>query len=297
VGLKCKWGIFVFVLQMSASLCLFAKPQLKIFLGPHECPWTEKFSEEILQNPLFTEKVSADVDLCIYPFYEEKERDFYKIIEFPSLLFVSEENETLAALSYLPLEAEAYAHYVKEVAKFIALLKTERLADKNSEELEALYLHAQELKLIEQKKAILEIGLLNGGRNFFLLEKYAELLKNYKFKDPRIEKMRKKILLSDPENKQGTSLRLALIDFEAKERKEKRKKNAKSVVRPLLDYAKKFKGKDEQNLWHVEMKIADYFFEQGNKKAALRHAETALKIAPEPMKPFVQRAIRSFSTK
>jgi thioredoxin-related protein len=284
---------FATFLLLSSFCVSLEKLELKVFLGPKECPWSEKFSREVLDNLSFRDLLQSDVNLYICDFSATALHKKYGIEDFPAFL-LTEHDEKIAQFSYLPLEARAFAHYIRDIVNFHDFLQKENLIEKSNEELKVLYQRAKGLKLIEQEKRIIQIGCQKDGDGFFLLEKYAALLRKLSHKDPQLEKTRKKISLVDPQNKKGLLFQCALLDFDAKERIHKKVK-LRSRLRPLLKYVKEFRGSADPHLWKAEMMIAGYLSEYGKQREAQEHAKHALQLAPSEYKAFVEQSIKTFS--
>lgn len=129
------------------------------------------------------------------------------------------------------------------------------------------------------------------------MEKYNELAEGgKKMSDPEIKRLRKEILSRDPKNKDGAHLRLAILDFRVLSNRHKVRDNSNEAIEPLLEYVKEFKNKDKENIWQVEMMMAQYLFSRNKYELALNHAEASYETAPEIVKSEIGQTVEYMKT-
>lgn len=270
------------------------------FLGDSWCPWSEKLKKDILNSPLFVKSIQ-EVAHCAVVHLDEKEtahnkhfREVFHVDQTPSLVLFDYSQEEIARLGFLPLSAEAYADQVLELVqnfeRVIAFLKDPKSV--SSEELIAqIYADAKKLSSQSYRDQILEIGLKREKGSFFILEKYAHLLDKLKFKSPLVQKTRKELMAKDPHNQMGTQLKMAVLEFQKLGLKMKGKNRVHKAISPLLDYVQKFGKEDPENLWKVEMMIAQFLSTKNEHEMALSHAKASLDAAPEIVKNEVKDVV------
>lgn len=221
-------------------------------------------------------------------------KENYNIQELPTLLLVDQEGEVISHFSYMPLDAKAFASTILETylnyEEVKQSVENSDFASLSAEELKKLYVKAKKLESTTFREKLLEAGLNKEKPTFFLLEKYAGLLVNGKKKDQEAVELRKKIVDLDPKNTQGSHLQLALLDFQGKQNTSK-KMNIKSTIEPLLSYIQEFGKTDRENVWKVELMIAQHLFSKGFLSRALHHAEASYNCAPETAKAEIAQSI------
>ena len=275
------------------------RPLLIAFLGPDWCSSSDKLDEEILSSSTFLNALSKEIIFVRVNIPENFDQESfqghilkekYAITDCPSLILAKSTGEEVARLAIERDGPQEYARYVKEIlSDFVQVQQfsnKKKLKKLKNDEIKSLYVKAGKLADSTLKKILLEEGLKNDHGPYFLLERYGELLANGGVKNRHVRRVRNKILARDPHNEFGYCRQLALLDFEALARVSQ-PREAKNVVKPLIDYLHKFGDKDLKNAWKLEMKISQYFFSHDEKEEALKHAHASHKIAPE----FAQREV------
>ncbi|HSX04365.1 MAG TPA: thioredoxin family protein [Rhabdochlamydiaceae bacterium] len=269
-------------------------PLLIVFLGPEECPWSQKLDADILSAPEFQEGLSQDFILL-----KTHDVQFAKKLhlkEYPMIALSDFQGETLAKMHYLPLSAGDFSLYIKELFFDFQLIKmavgNQYLRQMPFEQLKTLFQKALRLENSHFKELILEEGLKKDKGAFFLMQHYASSIEKEKIKERRIQRLRKRILERDPKNEHGTHLKIALTDFQVLSKKSKPHK----AIKPLLEYTQKFGKQDRENLWKVEMMLAQFLFSHDLLKEALFHASLSLDTAPEDKRGEVSESIEYFKT-
>jgi hypothetical protein len=263
-------------------------PIIAVFVGGQWCPWSQKLKEDVLNNPLFIDRIGKDV--ILWEIFLEKEpqdhamRQKYGVKECPQILLLDPRGKEFARIDYAPLSASGYAdELLGMIESFqdicIALDAKHRAFD---EELwQGLYLKAKKLSIPCYKQVILECSLKKERGNFFHLEKFASMLQKYKMKSPQILKMKRELLGRDPENKMGTHFKIAVLELQKMALRLKPKDSPEKVLKPLLEYVRLFGKKDPENLWRVEAMIAEFLFAKNFVGLALEHAQLAYAAASE----------------
>lgn len=100
--------------------------------------------------------------------------------------------------------------------------------------------------------------------------------------------LRNRLVNDDPDNRKGMQFSLALIDFQALSQQ---CVDPKEAILPLEQYISSFGSQDKENVWRVEMMVAQFYLNYDDNQTALKHAETAYLTAPDEKKADIQRSI------
>jgi thioredoxin-related protein len=279
---------------------------LLAFVGSKWCPWSQKLEEEILTQSDFIKSAKEDFVLVWLDFPENtlfspkvKEENWelkeaYDIQELPTLLVVDQDGGVVSRWGYIPMDVKSFVSMLKEAygtyEQVKKALEGEEFDTLSPERLQELYLKSKKLDCKKFQEKLLEAGMFRGKDSYFLLEKYASLLEKEKKEGEAVE-LRKKIADLDPKNTQGIHLQLALLDFQKKSTLATKKAHDKSAIEPLLEYVSQFGKMDRQNLWRVEMMIAQHLFSKGFPSKALKHAQASYDSAPEDAKAEIAQSI------
>lgn len=268
------------------------------FLGASDCPWSEKLETEVLNNKEFASSIISDLVIFkVHAGKDTKLKEKYEIREYPFLVLIAGSGEQIARIHYLPLSSKDLGAYLKELLFDFQLIKmsieNRYLNEMPFEQLKVLYQKAERLENEGFKAALLEKGLQRDLGGFFLMKHYISLIEKGTMHDFKVLKLRHKILGRDPKNEHGTHLKVALAEFEALMKKSKK---VHRTIRPLLNYTHEFGKKDKENLWKVEMMIAEYLFTHSEVEEALLHAELSYAAAPETAQGDVARSVSYFKT-
>lgn len=270
------------------------------FLGDGWCPWAEKIKNDVLNAPEFLKSLKG-VALCAAVSLDEEEsernkelREIFHIDQSPTIVLFDYSQEEIARLGFLPLSAKDFAAQVLALAQdfeeVIAFLKNPKAAT-SEERITQLYLNAKKLSSKSYLDQLMQIGLKKEKGSFFILEKYAQVLEKSKFKSEAVQKLRKELMDKDPDNRMGTQLKMAVLEFQKLGAKVKGKRSIYKAVSPLVHFAEKFGKNDQENLWKVEMMIAQFLFTKNEREQALVHAKASLQAAPENVKPEVKDVV------
>lgn len=285
---------------------------LLAFVGSDWCPWSQKFESEILTRSEFIKDLKEDV-ICVWIDFPENAslsserlemnqtlKEKYLVKELPTLILLDPWEEQVAKLNYLPLDCADFAKHIHELIgdfkEMKLVLETSDLTKLKGEELEVLYSKAKKLGCHRYIEAIINAGLTVDRGTYFLLEKYSNCLETGKIKEPQTEELRKTIIAKDPKNQTGAHLKLAMLDFQTLSNLPKKQEKPSGAVDPLLHYIKTFGKKDKENLWRIEMIIAQYLFSKGIVEKALHHANASYHSAPDAIKPEIAQSIDFLKT-
>jgi protein disulfide-isomerase len=285
---------------------------LLAFVGSDWCPWSQKFENEVLTQAKFAKALKEDLIFVWVDFPENapihtgrKEtnqylREKYHIKELPTLILLDHSDEQVCKLGYLPLEADSFADHIKALIndynEMKEALETMDLTALAQEELQSFYAKAKNLGCNKFQEEFMQAGLKADKGTFFLLERYAGLLETAPLQDPSVLELRKAIAARDPKNEDGSHLKLAMLEFEKILNQPRKKDRLHAAVDPLIAYIKEYGKRDQENLWRVEMMIAQYFFSKGIVAKALQHAAASYDSAPDADKEEIAQSIDYLKT-
>ena len=267
------------------------KPILMAFVGSEWCPWSDKILQEVLTQPEFENALKESVVFVRVDFpytgispESEKLKEKFNIRQLPTLVLVSSKEEEIAKMGYLPLKPVEFAVHLERILhgykKLVSRVNESDLNQMPIEEMRHLYRESYIYNLAKFKDALLSVGISRDPGTFFLLEKYSALVKA---EPKKAKELREQIETKDPENKEGSILQLAVIDFHARAEVSD---DTQKVLKPLKKYLREFGEQDRGNVWRVQMMIAQYLFhKKENKEDTFKAAEKAIEAAPEEAKP------------
>jgi thioredoxin-related protein len=278
------------------------KPLILAFMGAGWCPWSEKFEKEILSEAGFLDTLKDKVALVWVTCSQDGSRstpevralkEKYAVEQYPTLVVVSAYQEEMFRVGYLPLSAKEFAsrldQMIQDYQELWGKIENPEAAPIAAEDLESLYQKACSLSSNKYKEKLMSLGLQKDRGTFFLLEKYGKLLENGKKNEA--EPIKNKIIERDPKNLKGSLLRLAILEFQTRVTRLKRKDSPITAVKPLLEYLRKFGEKDKENRWKLEMMMAQYLFTKNEIAEALHHAKASYDSAPDASKSEVAQTI------
>ena len=208
----------------------------------------------------------------------------FLVQQTPTLVLLDTQERVIAHICYVPEDGGQFANDLLRLLEQDAhlvkgLASLDQYLNPSAAELISIYKTAQELGREAAQEQLLEAGLKSKDPYFFL-EKYRLLVEKGEKEEAPARALREKLAFLDPKNIRGTHFTLALIDFQDLSQK---KQSPESAVAPLVAYIERFGSKDSQNLWRIEMMIAQHYMEADLKDKALQHAEKALQAAPDRM--------------
>ena len=95
----------------------------------------------------------------------------------------------------------------------------------------------------------------------------------------------------DPGNHKGIHRELAILEFNALSKKLKKKDKPEKAIMPLVEYVRNFGAKDLENIWRVEMMMAQFLYSKNHLPEALAHAKLSLDYAPESYRSEVAQTL------
>jgi protein disulfide-isomerase len=277
------------------------RPIVAAFLGS-DCPWSKKLRREVLENPVFLEKVSQDAVLWVIAIKHDDEDQAilqkYHVQECPLFLLLDPKGKEFARFEYSLQDGEGCARTIVDLIENfheICVALDQKNIHFEEEKWLELYQKAKKLSVPCFEQVILEGALREEKGNYFHLEKFAALLEKHKPKHSQVRRAKQQLLGRDPENKFGTHFKVAVLEFQKIATHLKAKDRPEKALMPLLQYIHKFGKKDPGNLWKGEWMIAEFLLTKNSAATALKHAEAAYAAAPDVVKPQIAETI-SFIT-
>lgn len=260
-------------------------PLLLFFSGSDWSARSMQLKHEALESDAFQEKIQerfvcVEIDfprhtqLPTTQLREQNEmlRERFGVTNYPTLILLAADGREIARLGYLPEGGEQLAVALLRIEKQDLLLKSAlQSPPEKSDELIELYKLAQELGQIESQDEIMGVGL-ERNEPYFLLERYRQLASVHRVDSSEALAFRHELLKSEDHQ---IHFQVAIIDFEA---------GGARSIRPLETYLKKFGEVDPENVWRIEMMIAQFYLEEDAWVPALEHAEIAHETAPQSIK-------------
>lgn len=313
------YKFFILCLALSVQLCanfqtdyskaleLASQQQEPLLLFFNGSDWSGlgmKMKNEILTSAEFNDAIEEKM-VCVeidFPRYHDLPEPVAKlnqtllkrfsVSQFPSLILIDSEQREIARLGYIPETGAAFA------ADLLKLLETDKIVAQmsakietlTSEELQKGYQLALELQQRDVVARFLEVGSHCMEPTFFLVEKYRQLVEEGGADTSQAEQIHKKIFQADPNNELGHLFTIALLQFQARSDRELNL-SAEQVIAPLQNYLLSFGEQDCENVWRIEMMIAQFYLEQDEWRSALRHAEVAYENAPLSKRPEMEYSL------
>jgi protein disulfide-isomerase len=271
-------------------------------VGAQWCPWSKRMISDVLSRPEFIDALKSDFVLvwCDFPISASEPasscsalKEKYKIQLLPTLILTTSSGEEISSYGYLAMEPKEFAQHIEDSLHSYQELSPalSSLGSLGGELLQELYTKAVKAGFAAYREKILEAGLKSSPTAFFLLERYADLLKVRSRKDPEVARLREKICKADPKNQNKTQFRLAMLDFEKAAAHQEKDKEIKRALKPLLEYVEKWGESDQENLWRVEMALAQFLFSKGKLAAAIEHAKASQRAVPEESRVEVMQTV------
>lgn len=274
------------------------KPLVVAFLGTGWCPWSQKLQIEVLSTQEFQLMLDSFVlvNLSISEWNSKEGRlaelkEQFDIQEVPIIIALDPSETEMARIGYMPYSPEEFASLFQGIKESFEEIRNASLSTLNAEALQDLYLKALKFGFNTYRYELLAQGLKTDKTPFFLLEKYKLLVESGKSKDTETLSVRKELLKRDPKNKFGVHRTLAIVDFHQLSNRYRLRKKPDEVVKPLMEYVKKFGQNDPEHLWKIEMMMAQFYFNREKPKEALVHAQAALVHAPDSAHEEIQQSI------
>lgn len=286
------------------------KPMLLFYTGSDWCAWCHKLENEVLLSTDFFDAVGDKFIFVLVDFplrtplepkllAQNKElQKKFDVKGFPTIVILDEQQQQIGVTGYRPGGPGPYAeHLLKMVQDFKQYKKKISLLHQtptSQEELQTLYGKACELCRPEDAQKIIRLGMQKKDNHFFLLEKFRFLADEGQIHDPEAQAIRQQLLAQDVDNSTKTHYEVAVIEFEAySEEMEKENYAPEIAVAPLVAYIERFGEKDRENLWRLNMIIAQVFLDKNKQKEALKYAEASHAAAPEGIQGDIQTFIQN----
>ncbi len=269
------------------------KPLLLFFNGSDWSGLAMKMKNEVLDTDSFREKICSqfhcvEVDFPLHTKLAAAEQEqntrlkaHFAVEEYPLLLILDSNEREIVRLGYLPENEEQLAgellHVVAQDAELCRGLK-----DLPQEEnaLRHLYELAQGLSNSDAQEVILTAGA-EGKIPFFQLERYRLLVEA----GEDVSALRASLLKSKDYQVHFT---MAMIDFQERA---STLEDPREIIKPLESYLERFSGLDNENVWRIEMMIAQFYLDADEWGRALEHAETAYEAAPGPFREEINHSL------
>lgn len=284
------------------------KDLLLFFTGSDWCGWCHKLENEALDTTDFSDAVGdrfifvvvdfplrTPLDATLTAQNKELQRKF-DVKGFPTVILLDENGALIGSTGYKPGGGNSYAEHLKKMVQDFKGYK-QKVSKSNgsvleTKELESLYGKAQELCRSEDQERIVKWGLQKKDNHFFLLERLRFLAADGHIHTPEAQNIRQQLLAHDRENTHKTHYEVAIIEFEAySEQMENEGYSADIVARPLIDYVEQFREQDAENIWQLQMIIAQVFLDKNRSRDALKYAKDSHALAPESIQPDIQKFI------
>jgi protein disulfide-isomerase len=244
------------------------KKPLFLYFEKKHSPWCAKMQKEILEDRGFVEEIW---DFCIFVRLDREscknEAAFFRVKQVPLVILLDLQKERIAQMGYFPSSGKRYALEVKQL--FSHVPSSQEAARKEGFE-----------------KSKLSLFSLS---HFFpsLLNQYAELLQADEVESQILKEKRKEIEDLDPHNHLGLHRHLAFLEFHAFAQ---RSDPEKAIV-PLLHYIELFGKQEKEDLWLLQMTIAQFLSQRGEEAKALVFARACYRMAPLAIKKEIALSI------
>lgn len=290
------------------------KPILLFFTGSDWCGWCHKLENEVLDTTDFSDAagdkfvfvlVDFPLKTPLEPKLAAQNKELQKKFDvkgFPTVVLIDDQQQQIGVTGYRPGGAHSYSdHLLKMVDDFKNYKQKVSMVNQLNTppaEMQALYQKACELCRKEDANRIVKLGIQSKDNRFFLLERLRFLSDEGQIHDPEAQGIRQQLLAQDPENKFKTHYDVAVIEFEAyTEEMEKEDYSPELAVAPLVAYIERFGESDHDNLWRLQMIIAQVFLDKNKPKEALKYAQASHAVAPDKVQPDIQSFIQNMQAK
>ncbi|ANH78726.1 thioredoxin family protein [Candidatus Chlamydia sanziniae] len=282
-------------------------PLLIFFSGSDWNGACMKIRKEVLDSQDFIKKVAGKF-ICVKVDYLKHTpqaesirqqnaclKSQFKIDELPCMVLLSPEEQEIYRLGSFGNETgtnlgDSLCHIVDSdslLRRAFPIMTSLSMA-----ELQLHYRLAEELSRKDFLTQALEFGVRSDDY-FFLSEKFRLLVENGKMDSEECQRIKKRLLSKDSKNEKQTHFTVALIEFQelAKRSREGVRQEASQVIAPLETYLSQFGQQDKDNLWRVEMMIAQFYLDSDQWHHALQHAEVAFDAAPAEIRSHISRSL------
>jgi hypothetical protein len=270
-------------------------PIIAIFLGGERCPWSQKFSREVLQDPGFIDPINGEAIVWTIPSPNPSLKQKFGLVEYPEILLLDPKGKEFARFGFLPVTAKEYLEKIRQTIQHfqeICIALEQNHKTFNEAKWVALYKQAKDLSAPYFAQVILEKGLKKEKGVFFHLEKLTLTLQKNKLKAPQVQSLKKELLKRDSQYEQGVHFKVALLEFQKLSPKAKSKGQTQKALKPLLQYLSQTAQKDLKNRWKAELAIAEFLFEKHLTAESLIHMQAAYEVCPAAYKAKIAKALK-----
>lgn len=285
------------------------KPMVLFFTGSDWCGWCKKLDREVFADESFVDRagekfVFMKVDFPMHSDLSEGMRSQnerlkaqYNIDGYPTIIILDENQQKVIEAGYQPGGGNKYADFLLKILHNYSAYQ-ERLKDVGikriaSTDLEQLYHSAQQLGQNDDINLIIQAGLASDNPTPFLLEQYRMLVEGGMRRSEEAQMIRKHLLDSDPVNTMGVHYRLAIVEFQHRaEALAKGNGTVDEACAPLVAYIERFGATDVENLWRLNMTVAQTHMSRGDTEKALKFAKASHRAAPQEIRSDIAETIQ-----
>lgn len=278
------------------------KPLLLFFSGSDWSGESMKLRREVLDSDPF-HQVIRDRFICIeldFPKHSaldpavaranKKLKERFAINTLPALLLLDPSGRQIARMGYVPETGVQLAHdLIRIVAQDRELNEGLAHIEQRPTKLRRLYQLAQDLSRADAIERVLAAGY-STEEPYFLVEGYRHLVQEGRMESDQAANLRA-YLLKQPERQ--IHYTVALIDFQELA---SRAIEPQLVTKPLEEYLARHAKDDHENVWQVEMMMAQFYLEANDWQRALHYAELAYQSAPEQKQAIVEHSLNYIRT-
>ncbi|MBA3957166.1 MAG: thioredoxin family protein [Parachlamydiaceae bacterium] len=289
-----------------------SKPIVLFFTGSDWCGWCIKLENESLGTNEFAE-TAGDKFIFVkldFPLNSKQSPEItaqnkrlqrqFDVTGYPTIVILDSKQQKIGTTGYRPGGGKQYGLYllktVDDHTAYEQKLETLEKQPLAGCDLRSLYNQATALSRDQDAHYIASVGLDSDQKHFFLLERYRTLSEKGLGHEDTAQALRQQLLASDPQNLKLTHYQLAVIDFDAA-CQESQQSSPDKAVAALVDYIQKFGDKDRDNLWRLQMLVAQVYFENDQLAQALRYAQSSYQAAPPAAQPEIATAIQGIEAK
>lgn len=287
------------------------KPILLLFTGSDWCTWCKKLEKEVFETKEFEDK-AGDAFIFVrldFPMkgkesqpqairdQNSKLKTTFNVTGFPTVILLDDNGQKITSTGYKAGGGANYADcLLKTLNDYQQYKKGTARAESNQlspGELESLYNQAKVFGLGADQDKIIAIGSKSSTPGFFLKERYLDLAEQGKLGGEEALKIKKELLSSNNPDLQENARRIAIIEFQSlAHQAEVSHLDPWKVCKPLLDYIAKYGKSDRDNLWRLQMTVAQTLLNEKLVDEALTYAHESYESAPASMKETVAQAIQ-----
>lgn len=287
-----------------------SKPLALLFTGSDWCTWCIKLEQEALMTREFADTVkdrfvfvkldfpmNSSVPAAVTAQNKQLQQQF-GIPGFPTIVILDPDLKKIGTIGYEPGGGKKYGMRMLEILDKNGAYqqKLGALEKLSGTELKSLYLHADELRHAQDADEITLAGIGSDQAHFFLLERYRLLSERGDNNGEEAAAIKQRLLADDPNNIKLTWYQVAVIDFEARSRELNPNHPAEFAIASLVDYINKFGEQDKDNVWQLQMIIAQVFMDQDKYQEALQYAQSSYKVAPPTAQLEIAAAIKNLQS-